>query len=679
MFLGAESMSKIPAWVSRGWSLALIAALAGCAVDEVEPDHHDHDFEAGELETRSSALTVGEVTGCSLAAVRGLDTQIIDEMNCVAPNSLVNFADLNVELGGSSTWALLQPSAREGFRRAIARRGQRFRVNSAYRTIAQQYLLYRWYQQGVCGIGLAAPPGSSNHQSGLAVDVSDYTGWRPHMEAEGWDWLGNSDPVHFDYRGGGTRDIRGTAILAFQRLWNRNHPNDRIAEDGDYGPQTEGKLRQSPPGGFPTGAVCDEPEPEPEPAPEPPDVHVTVSGLDAPPEGQPAGLFEAGSSRGVLDLVEGQRLKVDFVVRNGADRASTDQILVGFEVAEPFVTLRAYTIFTDHPALDGRTWRINDSDAFEGNPSHDRPGAGGLFNVLAFSPGESKRIALELEAEAASGALPGHAAVRLWVKHVGGYYGEMDGWEDAVEVNRAGTLLRRETLIDVYSPDGWVFEGAAPEDTEGWIACNADTTLTLDAGVDQLVGQSAVGEACVESPSWTRIDASAYPGLLLRARHEGDERGVRMIWRREGEDWPSARSMRFDLPAELGDVALDLSRSSDWSGQVVGLRLLATSPQRPILALEAVEPLATIPADAVNPEDDDTPLDPGDPVEPEPEASPEGQPDAQLEPEPFTGERFSRTSSSCAQVASSPHGEPGGWALLALIGLAAVLRRPRSR
>ena len=46
-------------------------------------------------------------------------------------------------------------------------------INSAFRTVAQQYLLYAWYKQGRCGIGLAATPGNSNHEQGLAVDIED--------------------------------------------------------------------------------------------------------------------------------------------------------------------------------------------------------------------------------------------------------------------------------------------------------------------------------------------------------------------------------------------------------------------------------------------------------------------------------------------------------------------------
>ena len=72
-------------------------------------------------------------------------------------------------------------------------------------------------------------------------------------------------------------DLRSQTVLAFQRLWNRNNPRDRIAEDGDYGPATESRLRRTPADGFPIGASCGSSLPPmmdagtPEPDADPPD------------------------------------------------------------------------------------------------------------------------------------------------------------------------------------------------------------------------------------------------------------------------------------------------------------------------------------------------------------------------------------------------------------------------
>jgi hypothetical protein len=51
-------------------------------------------------------------------------------------------------------------------------------------------------------------------------------------------------------------NIQGTSVLAFQRLWNLNRPEDPIDEDGIYGPQTEARLEASPIAGFGISSTC---------------------------------------------------------------------------------------------------------------------------------------------------------------------------------------------------------------------------------------------------------------------------------------------------------------------------------------------------------------------------------------------------------------------------------------
>jgi len=72
----------------------------------------------------------------------------------------------------------------------------------------------------------------------------------------GFKWLGSSDPWHFDYVGAGAVSYKGLDVKAFQRLWNRNHPGDKIATDGVWGPNTEARMKKAPAGGFATGATC---------------------------------------------------------------------------------------------------------------------------------------------------------------------------------------------------------------------------------------------------------------------------------------------------------------------------------------------------------------------------------------------------------------------------------------
>lgn len=205
-------------------------------------------------------LTIDEAVaggGCSTAVVRPLSEQLIAEIDCLAPRAMSRIDDIDGLTLNSTALPWLQTPARDALAAAVADGGGGLSVNSTLRTLPQQLMLYRWYRAGLCGITLAAAPGTSPHESGLAIDTSEYTAWRSALEGNGWRWHGAGDLVHFDYVGGGAMDLEGLSVLAFQRLWNRNHPEDPIAEDGAYGPQTESRLRMAPAEGFATGAMCD--------------------------------------------------------------------------------------------------------------------------------------------------------------------------------------------------------------------------------------------------------------------------------------------------------------------------------------------------------------------------------------------------------------------------------------
>lgn len=225
------------------------ALLSACGAGESRFDP-EVAFEEGEPGTVTQGMLVSEVTGCSTAVVSALSQQLVDAVNCARPETLEKFAHPSVTTG-SAVWPYLQPPAKDALLAAVDEQGGSMQVNSAYRTLVQQYLLYTWYQRGQCNIALAARPGRSNHESGLALDVQDHDAWRTTLESFGWLWLGNSDPVHFDFEGGGTVSLSELSVLSFQQLWNRNNPDDLIDEDGLYGPQTEARIQQAPIEGFP--------------------------------------------------------------------------------------------------------------------------------------------------------------------------------------------------------------------------------------------------------------------------------------------------------------------------------------------------------------------------------------------------------------------------------------------
>ena len=193
---------------------------------------------------------------CTTSVVRPLSLQLISELDCIDPSAVSQIpADNQLDVGSIFNYLQTKP----GMTLPVVandRSGVTMHLNSALRSLAQQYLLYEWYQTGRCSISLAATPGTSNHERGLAVDVQDNAGWRTAFQNHSWHWIGASDPVHYDFQGAGVVNIQGDSVLAFQRLWNLNHPDDSIAEDGAYGPATATRLKKSPAHGFAIGSTC---------------------------------------------------------------------------------------------------------------------------------------------------------------------------------------------------------------------------------------------------------------------------------------------------------------------------------------------------------------------------------------------------------------------------------------
>ena len=140
-----------------------------------DPEDIDPAFFRGEglFALKSTVRTVGELSrsgACSTAPAGPLTRQIAAELACLEPNTFVRIDDIdNVTLGAAAN-PFLQPAAASAMEAAA--RSRSLTVNSTWRSVAQQYLLKSW--EGRCGIRLAASPGRSNHESGLAIDVDNY-------------------------------------------------------------------------------------------------------------------------------------------------------------------------------------------------------------------------------------------------------------------------------------------------------------------------------------------------------------------------------------------------------------------------------------------------------------------------------------------------------------------------
>jgi hypothetical protein len=237
--------------VVRHGAVLGVVLVAGCAPAGPPAQTDDAVTEPG---------SVGQVArvSCSTADVAGLSRQIIEEGNCVSPGAFSEVPEVDNLRLGDAVFAYLEEPARDALLSALAAAPSKtLTINSMLRTVAQQYLLHSWYEHRRCSIPLAAKPGDSNHETGLALDTSDSAAWRSDLTSYGFKWFGQKDKPHFDYVGPGAVSHKGVDIAAFQRLWNRNHPDDQLPEDGVWGTETASRMSKAPADGFPVGAQCD--------------------------------------------------------------------------------------------------------------------------------------------------------------------------------------------------------------------------------------------------------------------------------------------------------------------------------------------------------------------------------------------------------------------------------------
>ena len=188
---------------------------------------------------------------CDTGTAKGLSDQIIEVLLDQHPGVMVKVTDSRLWYEGRVNM-ILQDCARDSLVAALNAGGRDMEIISAYRTVAQQVMLYTWYRRGECGITLASQPGDSNHEDGAALDIGDTDFWRPYLTGRGWNWQGSNDPAHYSYRGSGFNNGVGSwGLMAFQTLWNENNPNDLLEVDGQYGGATERALLASPVEGWP--------------------------------------------------------------------------------------------------------------------------------------------------------------------------------------------------------------------------------------------------------------------------------------------------------------------------------------------------------------------------------------------------------------------------------------------
>jgi len=308
--------------------------------------------------------------------------------------------------------------------------------------------------------------------------------------------------------------------------------------------------------------------PAPQPPPKSPQIEIwsKTSAKDFRPE---------GASKGIGDLKVGQTADVDIFVRCKASGGPTaDHVKVGYWLQKPWLVPVTWWIHSDWPHKNQKTWGLNDSDGFKHNPSKSKPPTNGQFDISAMSPGETKRIRIRVRAADYSIGAADHPDVRAWIWHVGNYYGEQTGWDDKVETNKAGKILRTHVQHDVYGPHFWRWNGGVPQ-TEGWRKGGDIGELKVNTQDHCLAVKGNGGDPWFESGP-VSFAAKSFKGFKMRARSHGGIKRGQLHWLTKADGkWTGGKSAWFQLKGDgkFRDVQVLTANNPKWKGTITRVRI----------------------------------------------------------------------------------------------------------
>lgn len=317
----------------------------------------------------------------------------------------------------------------------------------------------------------------------------------------------------------------------------------------------------------------DTPEPEPEPDPEyDVDLSISIDGLD--------NFYTQGTSESVPDAFGGEEFSAHLLITNN----SSDPIRgvsLGYAFDSSALEATDYVIETDHPDYDQSSWTINSANDAPENPATDALGDSGTLTMHAFSPGETKRVAIKMNATQYNiGVQPfPEAGIQAWMHHIDDVYETQDGYDDDPDTNLVGDLLRSYQRIDILSPQEWLFQAGHGEDLEGWTGGEYYEELSLNTNHDALALNASDAGASILSPQWTAIDADRFDEMILRVRSHDGLHTKALYWKGDGQEFDDARSLRFeaDGDGEFHTLVVPVGEHREWSGTVE--RLLLVHPE----------------------------------------------------------------------------------------------------
>lgn len=206
-----------------------------------------------------TCFTMGDDTPPAL--LDGLSRQLVEAIDCVRPGTLGELPDGNWQMLDPIRPALVDARGVDDLIEATGSGDRSAVIRWAYRDVAVQHLFYLWTLKGC---DFAAPPGLSNHQNGLSVDLNDAGYWSPLMRAYGWEDNLPTDRPHFDYVLAEDVGLARLSLFAFQALHNRNRPDAPLPLSGEFDAATEAALGDALIGGFAEG-LCEGGVAPPEP------------------------------------------------------------------------------------------------------------------------------------------------------------------------------------------------------------------------------------------------------------------------------------------------------------------------------------------------------------------------------------------------------------------------------
>lgn len=297
-----------------------------------------------------------------------------------------------------------------------------------------------------------------------------------------------------------------------------------------------------------------DPGPDPDPDPEPADVYeadvdVRILGI--------TDLLAEGDSTAVPDTVAGEQFSAEITVTNGSTQP-LEGVELTYLIDVPFAIPGPYRIETDAPAYDRASWTIDAADADVANPSV-LSGSGWLY-LGSLAPNETKRVVVALMGGVASLDHSVPTKVRAWLRRAVDVYELHDRWDTIPTVDRIGRHVRDESRFDSLPTSSWDFEG--DYGLEGWSSCGGPADV-----VDGALELGPIG--CVDSPSWTWIDAGRFDQIVLVVEALTDTEFT-LTW---DEEQAVDNAVSIPVAGGVSTVVVPVGLRTGWQGDIGWLRL----------------------------------------------------------------------------------------------------------